>query len=84
MQFGVIATATRLRLCERNRSGKFNRKVTVLAREAEDTQGGTRVGPDVEPGFEAEGPPSKPKYYPVTDREQYREKVKKNPGREVK
>jgi len=30
-----------------------------------------------------EGPPSKPKYYLVTDREQYREgKVKRTPGGE--
>ena len=36
-----------------------------------------------EPGMKPEGPPSKPKYYPVTDSEQYREgKVKRTPGGE--
>ena len=37
----------------------------------------------VEPGLKQGGPPSKPKYYPVTDSEQYREgKVKRTPGGE--
>ena len=37
----------------------------------------------VKPGMKPEGPPSKPKYYLVTDREQYREgKVKRTPGGE--
>ena len=37
----------------------------------------------VEPGLKPGGPPPKPKYYPVTDREQYREgKVKRTPGGE--
>ena len=34
-------------------------------------------------GVKPGGPPPKPKYYPVTDREQYREgKVKRTPGGE--
>ena len=37
----------------------------------------------VKPGMKPEGQPSKPKYYLVTDREQYREgKVKRTPGGE--
>ena len=37
----------------------------------------------VKPGGKMGGPPSKPKYYPVTDREEYREgKVKRTPGGE--
>ena len=37
----------------------------------------------VKPGGKTGGPPSKPKYYPVTDREEYREgKVKRTPGGE--
>ena len=37
----------------------------------------------VEPGLKREGPPSKPKYYPVTDSGEYREgKVKRTPGGE--
>ena len=37
----------------------------------------------VKPGMKPEGPPSKPKYYLVTDSEQYREgKVKRTPGGE--
>ena len=37
----------------------------------------------VKPGGKPGGPPPKPKYYPVTDREQYREgKVKRTPGGE--
>ena len=37
----------------------------------------------VKPGGNMGGPPSKPKYYPVTDSEEYREgKVKRTPGGE--
>ena len=37
----------------------------------------------VKPGGNAGGPSSKPKYYSVTDREEYREgKVKRTPGGE--
>ena len=37
----------------------------------------------VKPGLKQGGPPPKAKYYPVTDREQYREgKVKRTPGGE--
>ena len=37
----------------------------------------------VKPGMKQGGPPPKAKYYPVTDREQYREgKVKRTPGGE--
>ena len=40
------------------------------------------VPPEI-PGGKTGGPPSKPKYYPVTDSEQYREgKVKRTPGGE--
>ena len=37
----------------------------------------------VKPGVKQGGPPPKAKYYPVTDREEYREgKVKRTPGGE--
>ncbi len=52
--------------------------------EIENMQAGiqSRAG-HVESGLKTGGPPSKPKYYPVTDREQYREgKVKRTPGGE--
>ena len=49
-----------------------------LAREWNQSRTG-----HVKPGMKPEGPPSKPKYYLVTDREQYREgKVKRTPGGE--
>ena len=39
----------------------------------------------MKPGLKPEGPPSKAKYYSMTDREEYREgKVKRTPDRGVK
>ena len=73
------------------RAEHSRRRMELRIREGKDPVGErkkrlkwhqSRTG-HVEPGLKLGGPPSKPKYYPVTDREEYREgKVKRTPGGE--
>ena len=58
------------------------RKIFVREKMIKPRRHQSRTG-HVESGLKPGGPPPKPKYYPVTDSEQYREgKVKRTPGGE--
>ena len=66
------------RLESRDREGK----IPVREKMIKPRRHQSRTG-HVESGLKPGGPPPKPKYYPVTDSEQYREgKVKRTPGGE--
>ena len=65
-------TANATRLCELNRLGSRTEECESHVSEAEEEQPDPEIqstAGHVKPGGKMGGPPSKPKYYPVTDSE---------------